>query len=61
MAVQMVRQLGDPILRETCKDVQDAAAPEIRALLEDLSDTLAFWRKTTGYGRGIACAESVAG
>jgi peptide deformylase len=57
MAVQTVRQLGDPVLRETCREVQDASAPEIRTLIEDLSDTLAFWRKTTGYGRGIAAPQ----
>jgi len=57
MAVQKVRQLGDPVLREMCKEVQDASAPGIRALVEDLEDTLAFWRKTTGYGRGIAAPQ----
>ena len=57
MAVRTVRQLGDPVLREACKEVEDASAPEIRALVEDLSDTLAFWRKTTGYGRGIAAPQ----
>lgn len=56
MAVRTVLQLGDPGLRETCKEVQDASAPEIRALVEDLADTLAFWRKT-GYGRGIAAPQ----
>ena len=57
MAIRTVRQLGDPVLREPCKEVQDASAPEIGALVEDLSDTLAFWRKTTGYGRGIAAPQ----
>jgi len=57
MAVQTVRQLGDPVLREASKEVEDASAPEIGALVEDLSDTLAFWRKTTGYGRGIAAPQ----
>lgn len=57
MAVRTVRQLGDPVLRETCKEVEDASTPDIRALVEDLSDTLAFWRKTTGYGRGMAAPQ----
>src|SRR5215467_107229 len=57
MAVRTVRQLGDPVLREKCKPVEDACAPEIRALVEDLQDTLAFWRKTTGYGRGMAAPQ----
>src|SRR5205814_7065106 len=57
MAIRTVLQLGDPGLREVAKKVDDPAAPEIRALVEDLSDTLAFWRKTTGYGRGIAAPQ----
>ncbi len=57
MAVRTIRQLGDPVLREPCKEVADASSPDIRALVEDLSDTLAYWRKTTGYGRGIAAPQ----
>src|SRR6184192_4594862 len=57
MAVRTVRQLGDPVLREPCKEVKDPSAPEILALVEDLADTLAYWRKTTGYGRGIAAPQ----
>ena len=57
MAVRTVRQLGDPVLREKCQEVEDISAPEIRALVEDLQDTLAYWRKTTGYGRGIAAPQ----
>ena len=44
-------------MREVAKKVDDPAAAEIRALVEDLSDTLAYWRKTTGYGRGIAAPQ----
>jgi peptide deformylase len=57
MAVRTVLQLGDPGLREVAKGVENPAAPEIRALAEDLADTLAYWRKTTGYGRGIAAPQ----
>jgi peptide deformylase len=57
MAVRTVLQLGDPGLREIAKRVDDPAAPEIRALIEDLADTLAYWRKTTGYGRAIAAPQ----
>ena len=57
MAVRTVLQLGDPGLREVAKRVDDPASPEVRALLEDLADTLAHWRKTTGYGRGIAAPQ----
>ena len=57
MAIRTVLQLGDPGLREVAKKVSDPAAPEVRVLVEDLSDTLAYWRKTTGYGRGIAAPQ----
>jgi peptide deformylase len=61
MAVRTVLQLGDPRLREIAKRVEDPSAPEIRALVEDLSDTLAYWKKTTGYGRAIAAPQIGAG
>jgi peptide deformylase len=57
MAIRTVLQLGDPVLREVAKPVSDPAAPGIHAIVEDLSDTLAHWRKTTGYGRGIAAPQ----
>jgi peptide deformylase len=57
MAIRTVLQLGDPGLREVAKRVENPSAPVIRALVEDLSDTLAFWRKETGYGRGIAAPQ----
>jgi len=57
MAFRTVLQLGDPGLREVARRVNDPAAAEIRELVEDLSDTLAYWRKTTGYGRGIAAPQ----
>ena len=55
--VRTVLQLGDPALREVAKRVADPAAPEIRALVTDLQDTLAHWRAETGYGRGIAAPQ----
>src|SRR6267143_685533 len=57
MAIRKILQLGDPALREVAKPVDDPATPEIRVLVEDLADTLAHWRKTTGYGRGIAAPQ----
>lgn len=57
MAIRTVLQLGDPGLREVAKRVDDPAALDIRALVEDLADTLAYWRKETGYGRGIAAPQ----
>ncbi len=57
MAVRTVLQLGDPGLREVAARVADPASPEIRVLVQDLADTLAHWRASTGYGRGIAAPQ----
>ncbi len=57
MPVRPILQLGDPRLREVAQAVADPAAPEIAALVQDLADTLAHWRATTGYGRGIAAPQ----
>ncbi|MGC2231857.1 MAG: peptide deformylase, partial [Candidatus Acidiferrum sp.] len=57
MAVRTVLQLGDPGLRKAAVRVEDCAAPEIRTLMEDLGDTLAYWKSKTGYGRGIAAPQ----
>ena len=37
--------------------VADPTAPGIRTLVQDLADTLAYWRASTGYGRGIAAPQ----
>jgi len=57
MAIRTVIQLGDPRLREKALAVSDPAAPEIRDLVRDLADSLAYWRSKTGYGRGIAAPQ----
>jgi peptide deformylase len=57
MAIREVLQLGNPILREVCVPVEDPGAADITALLDDLRDTLAHWKATTGYGRGIAAPQ----
>jgi peptide deformylase len=57
MAIRPILQLGDLRLREIARPVEDPAAPEIAALIKDLADTLAHWRSTTGYGRGIAAPQ----
>jgi peptide deformylase len=49
--------LGDPGLREVAARVTDPSSPEIGALVGDLADTLAHWRASTGYGRGIAAPQ----
>ena len=57
MAIQTVLQLGDPQLRKIAAPVTDARSPDIASLVRDLADTLAHWRATTGYGRGIAAPQ----
>jgi peptide deformylase len=57
VAVKSILQLGDPRLREIALPVGDPSAPEVAALANDLADTLAYWRATTGYGRGIAAPQ----
>jgi peptide deformylase len=57
MPIRPILQLGDPRLREKCVVVEDPTSPEIRELVCDLADTLAHWRSTTGYGRGIAAPQ----
>jgi peptide deformylase len=57
MPIHTIRQLGDPILREVAHKVEDPTSLEIKSLVQDLADTLAHWRKTTGYGRAIAAPQ----
>jgi peptide deformylase len=57
MSIRAILQLGDPRLREVALPIEDASTAEIATLVGDLADTLAHWRSTTGYGRGIAAPQ----
>jgi peptide deformylase len=57
VAVRTVLQLGDPGLRAVGRAVAEPGSAEIRGLVADLADTLAHWRASTGYGRGIAAPQ----
>src|SRR5271169_3014439 len=61
MPIRTVLQLGDPGLRKIASRVENPAATETRTLVEDLADTLAYWKKTTGYGRAIAAPQIASG
>jgi peptide deformylase len=61
MAIRNLLQLGDPRLREVAQAVDNPATAAIAALVEDLADTLAHWKITTGYGRAIAAPQIGAG
>ena len=57
MPVRTILQLGDPLLRQQAVRIEDPTRREILNLVQDLADTLAHWRSTTGYGRGIAAPQ----
>ncbi|HLG16097.1 MAG TPA: peptide deformylase [Blastocatellia bacterium] len=57
MAEREILQLGNPILWRTSQPVEEHASPEIITLVRDLSETLAAFRASTGYGRGIAAPQ----
>jgi len=57
MPVRPILQLGNPTLRQKAIAVADPRSSEIHNLVRDLADTLAHWRSTTGYGRGIAAPQ----
>ena len=57
MPIRPILQLGDPALRTKALAVDDPNAREIHELVGDMADTLAHWRTTTGYGRGIAAPQ----
>src|SRR5271166_5814049 len=57
MPVRPILQLGNPTLRQKAIAVADPRSSEIHNLVRDMADTLAHWRSTTGYGRGIAAPQ----
>jgi len=57
MPIRPILQLGDPVLREKSQPVTDPTARDVQDLIVDMRDTLAHWRATTGYGRGIAAPQ----
>src|SRR5215475_11060175 len=58
MALRKVLQLGDPVLREKAAAHRFAGEnADLFNLIGDLRDTLAHWRRETGYGRGIAAPQ----
>ena len=57
MAKQDILQLGNPLLLEKSRRIDDFGASQTQSLVRDLSDTLASFREATGYGRGIAAPQ----
>lgn len=52
-----ILQLGDPRLHAVCAPVLEPLAAEVRALIQDLDQTLAAFRARAGFGRGIAAPQ----
>jgi peptide deformylase len=57
MANHEILQLGNPLLWQTSARVEDATSLSTGTLIQDLSDSLAVYRESNGYGRGIAAPQ----
>ncbi len=57
MAVREILLLGNPVLRQKCEKVTNFSDPFVRQTLSDLQDTLAQFRSSHGFGRGIAAPQ----
>jgi len=57
MADKEILQLGNPILWQRSVEVENVRGVEVQDLIRDLSDTLAAFRRATGYGRGISAPQ----
>ena len=52
-----ILQLGDPLLWQMSAEVTDFDSPRLKSIISDLDDTLAEFRRTHGFGRGIAAPQ----
>ena len=57
MAVREILLLGNPLLRTRCERVGECSDPAVQQTVTDLFDTLAEFRRTRGFGRGIAAPQ----
>jgi len=57
MAVREIVLLGSPRLWQPSEVIVDPTSAETRALIEDLGQTLADFRLSHGFGRGIAAPQ----
>ncbi len=56
MPSREILQLGNPLLWEISRAVEDFSS-SIESLIGDLADTLAAFRRESGFGRGIAAPQ----
>ncbi len=57
MPARTILQLGNPLLWQRSRPVEDIHSPDVAALIRDLSDTLQAFREANGFGRGIAAPQ----
>jgi len=57
MAEREIIQLGNQVLWEKSREIEDCSARLCQSLVQDLSETLQAFRQRTGYGRGIAAPQ----
>lgn len=57
MAAKEILLLGNPVLRERCRNVRAPRSEETLQIITDLQDTLAEFRSRRGFGRGIAAPQ----
>jgi len=57
MPVRDILQLGNPLLRVNCSQVESFGTPGLRSIVDDLRDTLQDFRSRNGFGRGIAAPQ----
>jgi peptide deformylase len=57
MSVQPILLLGNPVLRQKCRNVESFRGDDLRRIADDLRDTLQDYRVTHGFGRGIAAPQ----
>lgn len=57
MAEREILMLGNPVLWQKSLPVSEFHSDELRALVSDLDDTLAAFRRRQGFGRGIAAPQ----
>ena len=55
--IQKILTLGHPLLWQKSAPVEDIVSTAVQSLIADLRDTLADFRKTNGFGRGIAAPQ----
>jgi peptide deformylase len=57
MPARTILQLGNPLLWQPSRAIDDTRSPDVQGLIRDLSDTLQAFREANGFGRGIAAPQ----